>query len=132
LATATTDNHQTVMVVDDEKDLLMLTRSMLEKEGHKVHAFTNPTKALSHVEDGCTDCELLISDARMPGIGGFELVRRIKEMRPEMKVILMTAFKINKNEARLVLPSSKVDAFLHKPFRSSDLVEAIKQCAVSS
>ena len=63
----------------------------------------------------------------MSGMSGFELVRRVKELRPEMKVILMTAFKIDMKEAQIVLPSTKVDAFLNKPFRSKELIEAVKQ-----
>jgi len=115
------------MIVEDEPDLLATTRMMLEKESYKVHCFSNPIAALSHVEDGCKDCKLVLSDIRMSGMSGFELVRRVKELRPEMKVILMTAFKIDMKEAQIVLPSTKVDAFLNKPFRSKELIEAVKQ-----
>ena len=120
------------MLVDDEKDLLALTRRILEKEGRKVYAFTNPIKALSHV-DGCKDCYLVISGTRMPGMSGFEFARRVKDMRPEMKVILMTAFKINKEEAKIVLPSVPVDAFIDKPFTSTELIQAVKQfCSITN
>ena len=79
------------------------------------------------------DCKLVLSDIRMPSISGFELVRRVKHLRPEMKIILMTVFKINQSEAQIVLPSTKVDAFLNKPFRSQDLIEAVKQvCSVTN
>jgi len=44
-----------------------------------------------------------------------------------MKLILMTAFKINQGEAQLVLPSTKVDAFLNKSFRSPDLIEVVER-----
>ena len=115
------------MIAEDEPDLLATTRMMLEKESYKVHGFSSPIAALSHVEDGCKDCKLVLSDIRMSGMSGFELVRRVKELRPEMKVILMTAFKIDMKEAQIVLPSTKVDAFLNKPFRSKELIEAVKQ-----
>ena len=115
------------MLVDDEPDLLDMIRKVLEKEGYKVHGFTNPISALSHFENGCKDCSLVLTDIRMASMSGFELVRRVKDLRPEMKIILMTAFKINQSEAQIVLPSTKVDAFLNKPFRSTELIEAVKQ-----
>jgi FixJ family two-component response regulator len=68
-------------VVDDEADLLAKTRMMLEKEGHKVHGFTNPVTGLNHVENGCKDCSIVISDIRMPAMSGFDLARRLKELR---------------------------------------------------
>ena len=68
----------------------------------------------------------------MSGMSGFELIRRLKEVHPEMKVILMTAFKIDMKEAQIVLPSTKADAFLNKPFRSKELIETVKQvCSVT-
>jgi response regulator RpfG family c-di-GMP phosphodiesterase len=73
------------------------------------------------------ECSIIISDIRMPTMSGFELVGYLKEARPEMRVILMTAFKISKEEAQIVLPSTSVDAFINKPFRSADLMEAIKE-----
>ena len=69
----------------------------------------------------------MLSDIRMPGKTGFELVRQLQELRPEMKIVLMTAFKINKSEAQLVLPSTKVDAFIGKPFNIRELQEAMSE-----
>ena len=121
------------MIVDDEPDLLAITGTMLENRGYKVHAFTDPIKALDHVKvDSCKECSIVVSDIRMPGMSGFELVRYLKEARPEMKVILITAFKINKEEVQKVLPSTPVDGFVTKPFRSADLIEAVKlACSVA-
>jgi CheY-like chemotaxis protein len=48
-----------------------------------------------------------------------------------MKVVLMTAFEINKEEAQMVLPSTPIDAFVSKPFRTADLIQAIRECAKS-
>jgi CheY-like chemotaxis protein len=105
-----------------------MTSKMLEKLGHDVHAFSDPVKALEHIRDeGCLECNVVLSDIRMPGKTGFELVRQLQELRPEMKIVLMTAFKINKSEAQLVLPSTKVDAFIGKPFNIRELQEAMSE-----
>jgi CheY-like chemotaxis protein len=118
------------MVVDDEPDLLAVTAQLLKNAGYSVHPFTNPEKALEHVKvDDCKECSVVVSDVRMPGMTGFELVRYLKVLRPDMKIILMTAFQINREEAQIVLPSTHVDDFVNKPFRNADLIEAIKECA---
>jgi CheY-like chemotaxis protein len=121
------------MVVEDEPDLLTVTKYMLENAGNTVHGFSSPEQALAHVRDeGCRECTIVVSDIRMPGMSGFELVRQLKELHPTIKVILMTAFKTNKEEAQIVLPSTKVEAFINKPFKTSDLLEAIKEAGRSA
>lgn len=119
--------NEAIMVVDDEKDILVVVSKSLEYGGISVHAFDNPISALEHVRAGCRDCWLVLSDVRMPQLPGFELVRKIKQLRPEMIFLLMTAFEINKDEFDKVLPSTKVDGFIRKPASLSKLVETIKQ-----
>jgi CheY-like chemotaxis protein len=63
----------------------------------------------------------------MPEMTGFQLVRRTKEIRPEMKVIMMTAFEVNKLEFESVFPSTPVDSVMRKPFVPSKLAEMIEQ-----
>lgn len=121
---------KTIMVVDDEPDLLRITTKMLENDGYDVHAFRNPEKALDHVEvENCNECAIIVSDIRMPVINGIELAKRIKKLRPEIKVILMSAFEIHKEEWHKVLPSSDIDEFVQKPVKMSDLVDTIKKYA---
>jgi len=116
------------MVVDDEPDLLATTKSMLETSGYEVHAFGSPDDALRHIkQEGCKACVLVVSDVSMPGMSGFELVRRIKEVLPDIKVILTSSFVIHADEFHKVMPSLQVDDFVEKPFTSSELLEAIKR-----
>jgi two-component system response regulator ChvI len=63
----------------------------------------------------------------MPKMNGFDLVRRIRQIKPEIKVLLITAFEINNNEFSSVLPSIKVDGFIQKPFTPSKLVDGIRE-----
>ncbi len=116
------------MLVDDEVDVLAVTKRMLEKGGYAVHSFNNPEAALHHVrEEGCRACVLVVSDIKMPGMSGFDLARRIKEVLPDLKVILTSSFVIHPDEFRKVMPSLHVDEFVKKPFTSRELFETIKR-----
>ncbi len=61
----------------------------------------------------------------MPEISGIKLARKVKEINPEVKVVLMTSFEIRDNEFSKVFPSTQVDGFVQKPFRMKDLTDKI-------
>ncbi|HEU4605841.1 MAG TPA: response regulator [Nitrososphaera sp.] len=122
-------SKSTIMVVDDEPDLLRLAKTFLQTEGYEVHAFGSPEAAVQHVKDGCTTCTIVVSDIKMPGMSGFALVKHLKELLPNIKVILMSSFVIHKQEFKKVMPSLNVDEFISKPFTKADLVEVIKNIA---
>ena len=86
----------TIPNVDDDTDALTVTGKSLQYASFKVHVFTDPIMALQHVQKGCKYCQILISDIRMPALTGFQLVRRVKDLRPDMIVIMMTMFEVNK------------------------------------
>jgi DNA-binding NtrC family response regulator len=122
------DNRTTtVMVVDDDSDILTVTGRSLEHAGFNVHAFADPLTALYHVQNGCKDCQVLVSDVRMPELTGFQLVRKVKDLRPEMKVVMMTMFEVHKPEFEAVFPSTPIDDVIRKPFAPSQLVEKIRR-----
>ena len=116
----------TILIVDDDIDILTVTGRSLEHAGFKVHAFVDPLTALHHVRNDCKYCQVLVSDIRMPGLTGFQLVRKVKDLRPEMKVIMMTMFEVNKPEFEAVFPSTPIDAVIRKPFTPSQLIEKIR------
>jgi DNA-binding NtrC family response regulator len=116
----------TILIVDDDIDTLTVTRRSLEHVGFKVHAFVDPLAALHHIENDCKYCQVLVSDIRMPALNGFQLVRKVKDLRPEMKVIMMTMFEVNKPEFEAVFPSTPIDAVIRKPFVPSQLIEKIR------
>jgi CheY-like chemotaxis protein len=116
-----------VMVVDDDHDVLNVTKMMLKNKGYQVHGFTGPVKALAHAKD-CKECGVVITDLQMPVMNGFQLVRELRKSRPEIRVVLMTATEINSKEWQQPLPSINVDQFLAKPFDSVRLAEAISAC----
>ena len=68
---------------------------------------------------------MILSDIRMPGMNGYELIKKAKEIDKQVNVVLMTAFEINDKEFHNLLPDIKVDAFLQKPFSIQQLNDVI-------
>ncbi len=120
------DEKATILIVDDDMDTLTVTGRSLEHAGFKVHAFADPLMALQHIHDDCKYCRVLVSDIRMPALTGFQLVRRVKDLRPEMIVIMMTMFEVNEREFEAVFPSTRIDGVIRKPFSPSHLVEKMR------
>lgn len=81
---------QHIVIIDDELITLKQLRRILEKEGYEVSAFSNPYRALHHIEQ--RPCHLVITDVRMAGMNGFELMVRIKSRFSDIEVILVTGY----------------------------------------
>jgi CheY-like chemotaxis protein len=113
------------IVLHDEQESLQ-TFGFLKKAKFDVHAFTDGASAYEHFKYDPNEFAVVISDIKMPGMSGFELVREAKKLNPDVKVILLTPFKINQDEFSTVLPSTHVDAFLQKPFAPAELSEILQ------
>ncbi|HXP53290.1 MAG TPA: response regulator [Bacteroidia bacterium] len=116
-----------VLLLDDEFDIITVFKQGLEKQGIKVFAFTDPLLALEHFRINSEQYGLVISDLRMPNMNGYEFIKKVKEMKPQIKVLFMTAFEIDDIEFRRLLPSVKMDGFIQKPISLKDLTSAISK-----
>ena len=126
------EKNRYILAVDDDSDIVTMVEQALLLYGFKVSAFTDPAMALEHFKNNCKDYTMILSDIRMPGINGDELIKKAKEIDKQVKVILMSAFEINEREFHNLLPDVKVDAFLQKPFhiqQLNDVVEKITTCS---
>ena len=112
-----------IVIIDDEPITLKQLRRILEKEGYQVSAFSNPQRALKHIEE--TPCHLVISDVRMPTMDGLELMTRIKARFPDTEVILITGYA----SVDAAVEATKEGAFyyLEKPFTPDQVRERVKQ-----
>lgn len=122
------NNPPRIMVVDDEKDILSIIKRGLEsKNRFHVDTFIDAENALESLKKKPNDYyDLVLTDIRMPKINGFELYRRIKESNPNMKIVFITAFEINKDEFTKVIPSVDVLDFISKPVSMSTLITKLK------
>jgi len=115
------NNHKFVLALDDEFDIVTLIKQALQKYGFNIFAFTDSFMALGHFNLNVKDYSIVISDIRMPGMNGYEFVKKIKQIKTEVKVILMTAFEINDIDLSNHLPTIKIDAFIQKPLSIKQL-----------
>ncbi len=114
------------LVVDDERAILSALRKVLGKERFDVITLDAPHPALDLIREQAIDVVLL--DIRMPGMSGLELLKAIKELVPDVEVIMMTAFAT----VETALEAVRAGAFdyLTKPFENIDRVVQVVERAV--
>ena len=84
------NKQQEILIVDDEKSLREMLSILLQREGYSVTQVENGKKALELVRGSYFD--LIISDMKMPELGGLELLRHLREQDNDITVLMMTAF----------------------------------------
>ena len=119
--------QNSILVVDDEFDIVTLIRRSLQNHGFNTLGFTDPLIALEQFQNNSKSFAMVISDIRMPSMNGYELIRKIKAIHPTIKTILISAFEINKNEFSKVTPSVKIDGFISKPISLKELVSIVEK-----
>ncbi|MGA2243461.1 MAG: response regulator [Verrucomicrobiota bacterium] len=109
----------TLLVVDDESLMLTMADAILTDFGYRVLTANSGQKALQVLAQPGTTVDLVITDLVMPGMGGRELMERIRQEGLGVPILAMSGY---------VLPESKQDqmAYLQKPFTSSDLLHKVK------
>ena len=116
-----------IMVVDDTEDILTAIKNGLEKRDFKVDTFNRAESALEAFERHPPDYyDLVLTDIRLPKMNGFALYLYLKEKNPSMKILFMTAFEIQLEEFRDIVPGLEIDDIIKKPFIIDDLVMRIK------
>ena len=93
-----------VLLIDDDKDILTTLKLSLERKGMNTYGFTNPVLAVEHFRNNAANYDIVITDIRMQQMNGFEVARTVKKIRPDIKLAFITAFEMNKSEFEKVLP----------------------------
>ena len=114
---------ETILVVDDEPEILAMARDMLEARGFRVLTAGSPEEALRLAEAHPEPIHVLLTDVVLPGLNGRELAERLCAVRQETKVIYMSGHASEVvGDYGVRVPS---DAFVAKPFTSERLVGKI-------
>jgi two-component system response regulator ChvI len=121
-----TGGHR-ILVVDDEYDLTRITEMYLKSWNFEVDSFTDPIKALEHFQKNPSFFSLVLTDVRMPGMSGIELANHMLSIRPDIKIMLMTAYRIDSRDLQNSLPVVKYGDILEKPFRLKEICEGVRK-----
>jgi two-component system response regulator (stage 0 sporulation protein F) len=107
--------------VDDEDDIVKLFRDAIGKiNGITIFTFTDSVLALEHIKINKQKYVLVVSDLRMPALTGIELIKKIKELNPYMRTILMTAFATEDDLFQEYTEKGLINGFLQKPIHLND------------
>jgi len=111
----------TVLVVDDEKNYLVVLEDLLEEEGYKVLTAASGKEAIDIIHK--TPIDTVLTDIRMPTMTGVELLERLRDFDPDLPVILMTAYA-EVDQAVAAMKKGALD-HIQKPFDNKDLKRAV-------
>ncbi len=121
-------NSKSILVVDDDASLREFLEILLVQEGYDVKTADNGKSALEVLDN--ENIALVISDIRMPGMDGMSLLRTIKSKRPDMPVVLITAFA-SMDSAVTAMKEGAWD-YLTKPFRIEELRSIIEKALAAA
>jgi DNA-binding NtrC family response regulator len=117
-----------VLVVDDEETMRLFVQRALERAGHRVRTAGRGDEALALLAE--VPADVVVSDIRMPGLDGHELLREVGATHAGTRVILMTAFGTIREAMSAV--SAGVEAFLEKPFETEELLFHVAKAGESA
>ncbi len=114
---------ETILIVDDEKNYLVVLEALLGPMGYEIITADNGCDALRLVRE--SDLDLVITDIKMPGMSGMELLGECKKLKPELPVIMMTAF--GTIETAVEAMKSQAYDFITKPFQNEQLKLTVRK-----
>ena len=117
-----------IMVVDDEDDIILELRVVLEDNGFKVDAFDDPLLALQNFKSNSYD--LLMLDIVMQKMNGFDLYEKMRKVDDKVKICFITASDVYDEQIRKeAFPelSDVKDCFITKPIKNEDLIEQVNK-----
>ena len=124
-----------VIVADDEPNIRRMVAKILEQLGCEVMMCSNGAETLEKLEEADrsnASPDLLLSDIKMPDLNGYELFRETQVRFPGIPVILMTGFGYDPNHSIVRASQEGMQTVLFKPFKTSQLVDAVTQAVACS
>jgi len=111
-----------ILIVDDEEELVSALVERLNLRGFHAQGFTDGARALEFLAEG--ECDVVLLDMKMPGLGGLEVIRRIKDRDPDLQVVLLTGH----GSVKSVEEGMALGAFdyLMKPVKIDSLVRVLE------
>ena len=116
-------NIMKIMMIDDEKDCMESLAAALEPAGYEADMFTSPADAVTLYSAGNYD--VVITDMRMPRMTGIQVLRVLKQIDPEARVIIMTGY--GDAETAIAAVNNGAYAFFAKPVNIAELLEVLER-----
>jgi CheY-like chemotaxis protein len=126
LSSKASDSQHKIMIVDDNQEIARLFAITLQDNGFVVNVFNDPLSALANYKAGIYD--LLLLDIRMPGMNGYELYQKIRDIDDKAEVCFISAYEEFRHDFKRLFPdlAKEVDCFVTKPIEMHNLVEIVK------
>lgn len=119
-----------VSVVDDDIDITRLFHDVLCENisDASVLAFNDPISALEHFTENSEGYALVISDLRMPGLNGLELLKKVKDSNPRVRTILMSAYNFDEDTTyQQYMKEGVIDTTIEKPVTIHRLRQRVRE-----
>jgi two-component system, cell cycle sensor histidine kinase and response regulator CckA len=117
--------HEVILLVDDETDIIDVTREILAILGYHVLVARSGAEAIAFYQSSKEKVDLVILDLIMPGMGGGETFDRLKSINPEVKVIVASGANLS-GQAKLIIARG-CNGFIQKPFKMQELSKKIRK-----
>ena len=114
-------NH--ILVIDDERNYLLVLQAILEEEGYQVTALADPVLAVAFLDE--SEVDVVITDMKMPGMSGQEVLETVRHRFPHIPVLIMTAF----GSIDHAVEAMKAGAFdyITKPFANDEILRSVRR-----
>ena len=119
-----------VSVVDDDISTATFFHEALRQniDGISVFSFTDPVKAFEHFTENKENYALVISDLRMPGLNGLELLKKVKTSNPKVRTILMSAYNFEEEvKFQQYMEEAVINSTIEKPVTMNRLYERVRE-----
>jgi two-component system cell cycle sensor histidine kinase/response regulator CckA len=117
------NGHENILVVDDEEDVLDYIKDILENHGYKVMSTNNPLFAIDIFKELSGEIELVITDNIMPLMEGKELIKNLKAIKPDIRIVAVSGY----SDDGIPKDKAMIDAFIKKPFEGSHLLSTVRR-----
>jgi CheY-like chemotaxis protein len=116
--------NETILLVDDEMDMLEVMRENLQEYGYVIHTASSGEKALEFFGEHRQEVDLVILDIGMPGMGGRTCLEKLLELDPDARVIVSTGYGARRDQEQIM--EAGACGFLAKPSRIADILREIE------
>src|SRR6266508_5767052 len=122
-------NKRIVSIVDDDIYIAQLFHQALSEniDGISVFSFNDPIMAFEHFTENKENYALVISDLRMPSLNGLELLKKVKDLNPKVRTILMSAYNFEEEELyQQYMEETVINSTIEKPVTMNRLYQRVR------